>query len=180
MKKNAENNKESTKEAKDQQDIKENKKDFDLESFKKNEKKIKEEIKKQKELLLRTAAEYDNYRKRSEKEKIAIYNDAVAKTIELLLPAIDSIDIAKQNMENVPEEYKRGLELIISQINTSFERIGIKECGKEGEKFDPVYHNAVMHVEDENLGENIIAEVLQKGYIISDKVIRPAMVKVAN
>ncbi len=180
IKRNEEKNQEEINNSNQQQDTKENEMDIELQELKKNEKKTKEELKKQKELLLRTAAEYDNYRKRSEKEKLAVYNDAVAKTIELLLPAIDSIDIAKQNMENVPDEYKRGLELIINQIKTSFERIGIKECGKEGEKFDPRYHNAVMHIEDENLGENTIAEVLQKGYIISDKVIRPAMVKVAN
>lgn len=144
------------------------------------ENKVKEELKKQKELFLRIAAEYDNYRKRTEKEKLSIYNNAVANTIETLLPALDSIDIAKQSLKEMPEEYKRGLELIENQIKTSFEKIGIKECGKEGEKFNPVYHNAVMHVEDENLGENVIAEVLQKGYIISDKVIRHAMVKVAN
>lgn len=145
-----------------------------------SESKVKEELKKQKELFLRIAAEYDNYRKRTEKEKLSIYNNAVANTIETLLPALDSIDIAKQSLKEMPEEYKRGLELIENQIKTSFEKIGIKECGKEGEKFNPVYHNAVMHVEDENLGENVIAEVLQKGYIISDKVIRHAMVKVAN
>ena len=145
-----------------------------------SESKVKEELKKQKELFLRIAAEYDNYRKRTEKEKLSIYNNAVANTIETLLPALDSIDIAKQSLKEMPEEYKRGLELIENQIKTSFEKIGIKECGKEGEKFNPVYHNAVMHIEDENLGENVIAEVLQKGYIISDKVIRHAMVKVAN
>ncbi len=146
----------------------------------KESQRLKEEVKKQKELLLRTAAEYDNFRKRSEKEKRAVYNDAVAKTIELFLPAVDSIDMAKQNIKDMPKEYLRGLELIENQINASFEKIGIEECGKVGDKFDPNFHNAVVHMEDENLGENVIVEVLQKGYVISGKVIRYAMVKVAN
>ena len=129
--------------------------------------------------FLRICAEYDNFRKRSQKEKDALYGDIKANTVTQFLPVFDNLERAlKQNTED--EAYKKGVEMIMTQFCTTLEKMGVTEIKCLGEKFDPTMHNAVMHVDDEEKGENEIVEVFQKGFKLGDKVIRFAMVKVAN
>ena len=129
--------------------------------------------------FLRICAEYDNFRKRSQKEKDALYGDIKANTVTQFLPVYDNLERAlKQNTED--EAYKKGVEMIMTQFCTTLEKMGVTEIQCLGEKFDPTMHNAVMHVDDEEKGENEIVEVFQKGFKLGDKVIRFAMVKVAN
>ena len=129
--------------------------------------------------FLRICAEYDNFRKRSQKEKDALYGDVKANTVTQFLPVYDNLERAlKQNTED--EAYKKGVEMIMTQFCSTLEKLGVTEIECLGEKFDPTMHNAVMHVDDEEKGENEIVEVFQKGFKLGDKVIRFAMVKVAN
>ena len=129
--------------------------------------------------FLRICAEYDNFRKRSQKEKDALYGDIKANTVTQFLPVYDNLERAlKQNTED--EAYKKGVEMIMTQFCTTLEKMGVTEIKCLGEKFDPTMHNAVMHVDDEEKGENEIVEVFQKGFKLGEKVIRFAMVKVAN
>ncbi len=127
---------------------------------------------------LRLAAEYDNYRRRTQKEREALYNDAFADAVSGILPIIDNLDYALQY--GASEEEKKGIELIIKNAGEALAKMGITEIEALGATFDPNVHNAVMHVEDETKGESEIVQVLQKGYKIGDKVIRFAMVSVAN
>ena len=128
---------------------------------------------------LRLCAEYDNFRKRSQKEKDALYGDIRANTVSSFLPVYDNLERAlKQGTED--EAYRKGVEMIMTQFNTTLEKMGVTPIECLGEKFDPALHNAVMHVDDEEKGENEIVEVFQKGFKLGDKVIRFAMVKVAN
>ncbi len=128
---------------------------------------------------LRICAEYDNFRKRSQKEKEALYGDIRANTVSSFLPVYDNLERAlKQGTED--EAYRKGVEMIMTQFNTTLEKLGVSPIECLGEKFDPTLHNAVMHVDDEEKGENEIVEVFQKGFKMGDKVIRFAMVKVAN
>ncbi|MBR4393886.1 MAG: nucleotide exchange factor GrpE [Oscillospiraceae bacterium] len=129
--------------------------------------------------FLRVCAEYDNFRRRSQKEKDALYGDIRANTVSQFLPVYDNLERAlKQSTED--EAYRKGVEMIMAQFETTLEKIGVKEIPSLGETFNPELHNAVMHVEDEEKGENEIVEVFQKGFMLNDKVIRFAMVKVAN
>lgn len=143
------------------------------------EEKLQKQIDKLNDKLLRTLAEYDNYRKRSIKEKDAIYPQAKADTVEKFLPIIDNFERAMQT-ECSDEAFKKGIEMIFQSFIKTMTDLSVEEIGKEGETFNPDLHNAVMHVEDENYGENVVAQVLQKGYKIGDRVVRYAMVKVAN
>ena len=128
---------------------------------------------------LRLCAEYDNFRKRSQKERDSLYADIKAETLKKFLPVYDNLVRAlEQSTED--EAYRRGVEMIMTQFNTTMEKLGVTEIESLGQKFDPAFHNAVMHVEDAEKGENEIVEVFQKGFIMGDKVIRFAMVKVAN
>ena len=128
---------------------------------------------------LRIFAEYDNFRKRSQKEKDSLYGDVKAETLKKFLPVYDNLVRAlAQSTED--EAYRRGVEMIMNQFNVTMEKLGVTEIECLGKKFDPAFHNAVMHVEDEEKGENEIVEVFQKGFMMGDKVIRFAMVKVAN
>ena len=128
---------------------------------------------------LRLCAEYDNFRKRSQKEKDALYADVKANTMKSFLPVYDNLVRAlKQNTED--EAYKKGVEMIMAQFKTTMEKLGVTEMECLGQKFDPAFHNAVMHVDDEEKGDNEIVEVFQQGFMLGDKVIRFAMVKVAN
>ena len=128
---------------------------------------------------LRLCAEYDNFRKRSQKEKDSLYADIKAETLKKFLPVYDNLVRAlAQSTED--EAYRRGVEMIMTQFNTTMEKLGVTEIESLGQKFDPAFHNAVMHVEDAEKGENEIVEVFQKGFLMGDKVIRFAMVKVAN
>lgn len=128
---------------------------------------------------LRTLAEYDNYRKRSQKEREGVFGDAQAMTAGLLLPVLDNLDLALQQ-PCADEEYKKGVELIVKQFREILEKMGVKEIPAQGQPFDPRYHDAVMHVEQEDLPENTVSQVLRKGYQLGDRVIRCAMVQVAN
>ena len=128
---------------------------------------------------LRLAAEYDNFRKRSQREKDGIYADARAATVEKFLPVYDNLERAL-SQQTTDEAFKKGVEMTMNQLTNVFEALGVKAFGTAGEAFDPALHNAVMHCEDEALGENVIAEVFQKGFTLGDKVVRFAMVKVAN
>lgn len=151
---------------------KKSKKDAEIE-------KLKAELENKNDLLLRTAAEFDNFKKRTERERASVAEYAKANIIKQLLPILDNIDRAAGAEKDTPE-YIKGIEMIVKQFESLAGVIGIVEVAKEGDTFDPNCHEAVMHVEDENLGENVIAQVLQKGYKIGDTVIRPAMVSVAN
>ena len=128
---------------------------------------------------LRLCAEYDNFRRRSLKEKDALYGDIKADTVQKFLPVYDNLERAlKQSTED--EAYRKGVELIMSQFEQTLEKLGVTPVESLGQTFDPALHNAVMHVDDETKGENEIVEVFQQGFKLGDKVIRFAMVKVAN
>lgn len=128
---------------------------------------------------LRLLAEYDNYRKRSQKEKDSLYADIRADTVTKFLPVYDNLVRAlKQGTED--EAYRKGVEMIMNQFCSTLEKLGVTKTESLGQKFDPKFHNAVMHVEDDEKGENEIVEVFQEGFMLGDKVIRFAMVKVAN
>ena len=128
---------------------------------------------------LRLAAEYDNFRKRSQREKDAIYQNAVADTAKKLLPVYDNLERALKN-DTTDEAFKKGVEMTMTQLREILTKLGISEIPALGESFDPNLHNAVMHVDDEAAGENTIVDVFQAGFKLGDKVIRFAMVKVAN
>lgn len=128
--------------------------------------------------LSRTAAEYDNFRKRTAKEKEAIYSGACKDILKELLPVLDNLERAVE-VEGDIDDLKKGVEMTIRQFKTAFEKLNVEEISTEGE-FDPNIHNAVMHIEDDKYGKNSIVEVFQKGYKREDKVIRYSMVKVAN
>lgn len=129
---------------------------------------------------LRMAAEYDNFRKRSQRERESVHAEAVAYAVKALLPTYDNLERALK-AETADTEYKKGVELTMTQLVESLKGIGVEKIAAEpGTAFDPNLHNAVMHIENEELGENVIAEVFQQGFQIGDKVIRHAMVQVAN
>lgn len=152
---------------------KKSKKDSEIE-------KLKAELESKNDLLLRTAAEFDNFKKRTERERAGVAEFAKANVIKELLPILDNIDRAALLEDKTSADYIKGIELIVKQFEGLGDKLGIKSVAEVGDTFDPNVHEAVMHVEDETLGENVIAEVLQKGFKIGDTVIRPAMVKVAN
>lgn len=132
--------------------------------------------------LQRTLAEFDNFRKRSISEKSQIYDNGFSDSIEKFLPILDNFERAllSINDEEKDSSLYKGISMILSQFLTTLKDMDINEIASIGDTFNPKYHNAVMHIEDEDLDKNVVAEVLQKGYKYKDKVIRPAMVKVAN
>ena len=130
--------------------------------------------------FLRVCAEYDNFRKRSQKEKQDIYSSSRADVFKDLLPVLDNFDRAAQNKGAGLEDYSKGIDLIFQQFADILKKNGVEAFGEAGDEFDPNIHNAVMSIEDENFGENTVAEVFSKGYKLGDKVIREAVVKVAN
>lgn len=140
---------------------------------------LQKELKEQKELLLRTAAEYDNYRKRTAKEKDATWNDAKASTVAEFLPALDNLERAL-TAEGDAQDIKKGVEMIHKQFLDALTKLKVEEIPTVGETLDPSLHHAVMHVEDEEAGDGEIVECFQKGYKTGDRVIRYSMVKVAN
>ena len=156
--------------------------------LKKEVKKLHEELKQKKEdydvlydKYLRVNAEYDNFRKRTAKEKDGIYTDAAIDVLKNILPVIDNVERALQFADNSePEKIFEGVKMIYSQFMASLAKMGVEEIKAVDETFNPELHNAVVHEQDESKPENTVAEVLQKGYIKSDKIIRPAMVKVVN
>ena len=128
---------------------------------------------------LRLAADYDNFRKRTIKEKEASYGHGKADAVEKLLPVYDNLERAL-NQPTEDAAYKKGVEMTFNQLVSIFSSLGVEIFGEVGEAFDPNLHNAVMHIDDENLGENEIAQVFQKGFKLGDKIVRFAMVQVAN
>ncbi len=136
-------------------------------------------IQAEKEKYLRLCAEYDNFRKRSQKERESLYADIKADTLLKFLPVYDNLERALAT-PTADEAYRKGVEMTMVQFNQTLEKLGITEIEALGKPFDPNVHNAVMHVEDESFGENEVVEVFQKGFRLNDKVIRFAMVKVAN
>ena len=128
---------------------------------------------------LRLAAEYDNYRKRTTREKENVYNTAKADTIKPFLAVLDNLERGVQQFEE-GDGHRQGLELICKQFEEVLTKLNVAEIPALGEKFDPEKHNAVMHTEDETAAENTVVEVFQKGYTLGDKILRFAMVKVAN
>ena len=140
---------------------------------------LRQQLAGEQDKYLRLAAEYDNYRKRSQKEKDHIYSDGVADTLVKFLPIYDNLERALQQ-QTADEAYKKGVEMIMTAMKETLSKCGVEIFGEAGEAFDPAMHNAVMHVEDESLGENVIESVFQKGFRIGEKVVRFAMVRVAN
>lgn len=128
---------------------------------------------------LRLAAEYDNFRRRSAREREGVYTEAKADAIASLLPVYDNLERALAQ-ETSDEAYKKGVEMTMQGFVDILTRLGVTIFGENGETFDPARHNAVMHCEDESLGENVIAEVFQRGFAIGEKIVRFAMVRVAN
>ena len=155
--------------------------------FKKKDKKDKKDQKDQQieeltDRYKRTMAEFDNYRKRTEKEKTAMYEIGAREVINKILPVVDNFE---RGLATIPEADRsnpiaEGMDKIYKQLTKTLEDMGVKEIEAEGVEFNPDFHNAVMHVEDDSLGENVVAEVLQKGYTYKDSVVRHSMVKVAN
>lgn len=141
---------------------------------------LEKELADTKEQLLRVTAEYANFRKRSEKEKNESYAYATAKTVGEILTVIDNLERALSNEQEDYEGLKKGVQMTYDGLMASLEKLGVTAFGESGDQFDPNFHNAVMHVEDDSLEANVITDVFQKGYKINDKVVRPAMVKTAN
>ena len=175
---------EASKETEESQDTKDTESKEKKKFFAKKEKKDKkdEKIEELTDRLTRQMAEFDNFRKRTEREKSQMYEIGAKDIIEKILPVIDNFE---RGLAPVPEESKEdpfveGLEKIYKQIMTTLEGVGVKPIEAVGQEFNPDFHNAVMHVEDEEAGENIITEEFQKGYMYHDSVVRHSMVKVAN
>ena len=137
------------------------------------------ELAAEKDKYLRLAAEYDNYRRRSQKEREAIYSDVKAQTITELLPVYDNLARALA-LGSSDEAFLKGIQMTMNQLESIFTKLGVAAIPAVGEPFDPEKHNAVRHIDDETVGENIIVEEFQKGFTLGDKVIRFAMVVVAN
>ena len=178
--KEADQTQEDTKEASEEVSQTEEKKGI----FKKKEKKDKkdEQIEELNDKLKRQMAEFDNFRKRTEKEKSQMYDMGAKSIIEKILPVIDNFE---RGLAGVPEEEKSnafvdGMDKVYKQMLTTLAEAGVTPIEAVGKEFDPNFHNAVMHVEDEEAGENIIVEEFQKGYVYRDTVVRHSMVKVAN
>lgn len=140
---------------------------------------LQQTIREKDDQYLRLLAEYDNYRKRSQKEKENAWTTARADTIKELLPVYDNLERALKQ-ETCDEAYAKGVEMTMNQLKSVLEKLGVEEIPAQGQPFDPNFHNAVMHMEDEAFGENMVAEVFQAGFKLGEKVIRHALVKVAN
>ena len=139
---------------------------------------LKNEAKEKDDKYLRLAAEYDNFRRRSKAEREGVYSDAYADAVNQILPIIDNLERA-EGFDSA-EEVKKGVVMILNGAKEALSKMGVEEIEAQGKEFDPNVHNAVMHTEDESFGENVICAVLQKGYKRGDKIIRYAMVQVAN
>ena len=141
---------------------------------------LEEELAASKDMYLRLRAEYDNFRKRTANEKLSLYDDATAKAVAELLPVADSVTMALANLKDSSPEILKGIELISNQLAKSFEKLNVEAFGAVGDAFNPELHNAISKIDDENLGENTLAQIFQIGYKKGDKIIRHAMVQVAN
>ena len=163
-----EDNEEASEESKDKKSSKKDKKN-----------KAQEVIDELNDKVMRQMAEFENFRKRSDKEKTQMYDMGAKSILAKILPVVDNFERGLDAAAD-GDSFADGMKMIYKQLMTSLEEAGVKEIEAEGEEFNPDYHNAVMHVEDEELGENVVVEVLQKGYMYNDTVLRHAMVKVAN
>ena len=163
-----ETEKETVEEAKEKKEKVSKKAEKEIES-------LKAQLAESNDKYLRLAAEYDNFRKRSAKEKSDAYNDAYSDAIKALLPLADSLDKA---LEFNPDD--DGIKALCKLLTDTFAKIGVSAIDSDGKEFDPNLHNAIMHEDDETMGENIVAQTFQKGYVLGEKVIRHAMVKVVN
>lgn len=144
------------------------------------EKELEKELATVKEAHIRTLAEYDNYRKRSTREKEAAFADSKADCLKELLPSLDNFERALATTDSDFDSFKKGMDMIYTSLISTLTKLGVESFGQEGDTFDPKLHNAVMHVDDEAFGENVIAQVFSKGYKIGERILREAMVKVAN
>lgn len=133
-----------------------------------------------KDQFVRLTAEYDNYRKRTAKEKETIYQDAQLDTIKAFLPVYDNLERAASAAGGEDDPHKKGLEMIFHQYQEILGKLGVTEIPALGQPFDPEKHNAVMHIDDGNYGENVVAQVFQAGFMLGDRVLRHAIVQVAN
>ena len=154
--------------------------DQELAEMRKKLKEAEEQLARQKDVLLRTAAEYDNYRNRTSREKQSVYQDATADAVKEFLPVADNLERALQQKDCSSEDLRKGVEMVEKQLQDALKKLGVTEMGKEGDPFDPALHSAVAHVEDKKAGENTVSKVFQKGYKIGERVVRHAMVQVAN
>ncbi len=141
--------------------------------------KLKTELAETNDRLLRTAAEFDNFKKRTEREKLSTAEYAKASVMKNLLPILDNAERAAE-FETGTEQYNKGIEMIVKQLSDLSDKLGLKVIGEVGEAFNPEIHEAIMHIESEDFGENTVSQVLQKGYKFGETVVRPAMVQVAN
>lgn len=129
---------------------------------------------------LRTLAEYDNYRKRSQREKEQAYADSKASVLTELLPVLDNFERAAGNKDAAPADYQKGVDMIFNQFTEIFKKLGVEAFGEAGDTFDPNIHSAVMHTEEDGAPENSVTDVFSKGYRLGEKILRPAVVKVVN
>lgn len=195
---------EKEKAAKKEQEVEEKKEDKDIDTKNKEFEKAKEkpndkkkgkakldkkdekiekllaEIEELKDKDIRRMAEFENFRKRTEKEKMHMYSVGAKEVIEKILPVLDSFERGLSESKDTEDPFVKGMQMVYKQMQKSLEEIGVKEIECDGKEFDPNFHNAVMHEDNPDLGENVIVETLQKGYTYKDEVVRYAMVKVAN
>ena len=146
----------------------------------KKEPTLEDQLADMKKQLAYTAAEYANFRARSAKEKEATYSNAKGNVVSEILPVIDNLERALSQESEDFEALKKGVQMTMDQLGAALTKLGVEAYGESRDSFDPNFHNAVMHIEDEQFGDSVIVEVFQKGYKINDRVIRPAMVKTAN
>lgn len=139
-----------------------------------------EELEQANDKYMRLVAEYDNFKKRTVKEKDALYTNSVCDIVKEVLPIADNLERAMNSFEDKESEHYKGFEMVLRQTMDIFTKLGVEQIKAEGESFNPELHNAVMHIDDENFDENTVAEEFAKGYIYKDRVIRHSMVKVAN
>lgn len=159
---------------------KKTKKNSEVEALKSETEKLSTELAALKDSHLRTLAEYDNYRKRSQREKEATYGDAKANTLKLILPAIDNLERALENTSDDVEVYRKGVEMTVTQLREILKNMEVESFGQVGDEFDPNIHSAVMTVESDELPENCVAAVFEKGYKMGDRILRFATVQVTN
>ncbi len=172
---------ESEKEGEEENKDKKEKKRHFIKADKKEDK-LKEQLNELNDKVVRQMAEFDNYRKRTEKEKQAMFETGAKSVIEKLLPVVDNFERGLAALEEGAERtpFEEGVLMTYKQLMTELEKLEVRPLDAVGKEFDPNFHNAVMHVDDESLGENIVVEELQKGYTYRDSVVRHSMVKVAN
>lgn len=174
------NKKENLDEAEEKEEIETAEEASEVDETQKKIEELEKELAASKDAHIRTLAEYDNYRKRSTREKEAAYGDSKASCLAELLPVLDNFERATANNDADFESYKKGVEMIYNNFCETLKKLGVEAFGEKGETFDPNIHNGVMHIENEELEENVIAEVFSKGYKIGERILRPAMVQVAN